>query len=50
LKQYVLKRISYLFLVMLGVSILTFGLSQLTPGDPAELILRESGVSLRQRL
>ncbi len=44
MKKYVLKRISYLFLVMLGVSILTFGLSQLTPGDPAELILRESGV------
>ncbi len=29
---------------MLGVSILTFSLSQLAPGDPAEIILRESGI------
>jgi peptide/nickel transport system permease protein len=29
---------------MLGVSILTFGMSHLAPGDPAELILRARGV------
>lgn len=29
---------------MIGVSILTFGLSQLIPGDPAELILRQMGM------
>lgn len=29
---------------MIGVSILTFGLSQLIPGDPAELLLREMGM------
>jgi peptide/nickel transport system permease protein len=44
MKRYIVKRISYLFIVMLGVSILTFSLSQLTPGDPAELILREGGL------
>lgn len=44
MKVYVLKRFSYLFLVMLGVSILTFGMSHLAPGDPAELILRAQGV------
>lgn len=44
MKVYVLKRFSYLFLVMLGVSILTFGMSHLAPGDPAELILRAKGV------
>jgi peptide/nickel transport system permease protein len=44
MKRYVVKRISYLFVVMLGVSILTFSLSRLAPGDPAELILKESGL------
>ena len=44
MKKYIVKRLSYLLVVMLGVSILTFTISQLTPGDPAELLLRESGV------
>ena len=44
MKVYVLKRFSYLFLVMFGVSILTFGMTHLAPGDPAELILRARGV------
>lgn len=44
MKKYIIKRLSYLLIVMLGVSVLTFSLSQLTPGDPAELILRESGI------
>lgn len=43
MKVYVLKRFSYLFLVI-GVSILTFGMTHLAPGDPAELILRARGV------
>ncbi len=42
--RYIVKRLLYLILVMLGVSVLTFSLSQLAPGDPAELILRDSGV------
>ncbi len=44
MSYYIIKRLSYLFLVMLGVSILTFGLSRLTPGDPAELVLATRGV------
>lgn len=41
---YTLRRISYLFIVMLGVSVMTFALSQLTPGDAAELALSGRGV------
>lgn len=44
MKVYVIKRFSYLFMVMFGVSILTFGMTHLAPGDPAELILRARGV------
>lgn len=42
--EYIFKRGVYLIFVMLGVSILTFGLSQVIPGDPAELILKEMGM------
>ncbi|WP_211230027.1 ABC transporter permease [Desulfovirgula thermocuniculi] len=42
--RYLLKRLLYLIPVMLGVSIVTFGLINLAPGDPAELILRSGGV------
>lgn len=38
-----IKRCLNLILVMIGVSILTFSLSQIIPGDPAEIILREEG-------
>lgn len=44
IKRYLLKRLLYLLPVMLGVSIITFGLVNLAPGDPAELILRAGGV------
>lgn len=44
MKQYLIKRLFYLIPVMLGVSIITFGLINLAPGDPAEIILRSSGV------
>ncbi|NPV28093.1 MAG: ABC transporter permease [Firmicutes bacterium] len=42
--RYLAKRLLYLIPVMLGVSIVTFGLINLAPGDPAELILRSGGV------
>ncbi|MEW6448192.1 MAG: ABC transporter permease [Bacillota bacterium] len=42
--RYILKRILYLMPVVLGVSVITFGLANLAPGDPAELILRSGGV------
>ncbi len=41
--RYLLFRLLYLFPVMLGVSIITFGLINLAPGDPAEIILRAGG-------
>jgi peptide/nickel transport system permease protein len=44
LKRYLLKRLFYLLPVMLGVSVVTFGLFNLAPGDPAEIILRVGGV------
>lgn len=43
-KRYLLKRLLCLIPVMLGVSIITFGLINLAPGDPAELMLRAEGV------
>lgn len=44
MKRYLLKRLFYLLPVMLGISIVTFGLINLAPGDPAEIILRAGGV------
>jgi peptide/nickel transport system permease protein len=44
MKQYLIKRLFYLIPVIFGVSIITFGLINLAPGDPAEIILRSSGV------
>ncbi len=36
-----LKRVAYLSAVLLGISMVTFGLFALAPGDPAEIILRD---------
>lgn len=44
MKRYLLKRLFYLLPVMFGVSVVTFGLINLAPGDPAEIILRAGGV------
>ncbi|MDP3044332.1 MAG: ABC transporter permease, partial [Bacillota bacterium] len=44
MKSYLLRRILYLLPVILGVSIITFGLINLAPGDPAEIILRADGM------
>lgn len=44
MRTYLLKRLSYLIPVMFGISIITFGLIRLAPGDPAELILRQGGI------
>ncbi|MCK8825585.1 nickel ABC transporter permease [Fuchsiella alkaliacetigena] len=46
--NYILKRILYLLVIMFIISILTFSLSRLVPGDPAEVILRSSGVEPTQ--
>ncbi|ACA58940.1 nickel ABC transporter permease [Candidatus Desulforudis audaxviator] len=44
MKSYLFRRILYLLPVMLGVSIITFALINLAPGDPAEIILRADGM------
>ena len=44
MKNYILKRLLYLIPVMIGVSIITFALINLAPGDPAELMLRAEGM------
>lgn len=43
MQRYLLKRLFYLLPVMLGISVITFGLINLAPGDPAEIILRVGG-------
>lgn len=48
-----LKRILYLLPVTLGVSVTTFGLINLAPGDPAKLIqepVSSLDVSIRARI
>ncbi|ARE88827.1 nickel ABC transporter permease [Clostridium formicaceticum] len=42
--RYICKRMVFLLLVMLGVSFLAFSMSHLTPGDPAEVILRMDSI------
>jgi ABC-type dipeptide/oligopeptide/nickel transport system permease component len=37
---YVLRRLAYLVPVWLGISLLAYGLANIAPGDPAEIILR----------
>ena len=39
--KFILKRLAYTVFVLLGVSILTFSLLQLTPGSPARLMLSD---------
>ncbi len=43
LTAYLLKRIITLLPVLLGVTILVFGIMQLTPGDPVRVLLGEMG-------
>jgi len=38
MRQYILRRLVSLFPVILGVSLITFGLMAVVPGDPAEII------------
>lgn len=45
MKTYFCRKIVNLFLVLIGVSLISFTLSMLSPGDPAELILSQNGVT-----
>ncbi|HYY90271.1 MAG TPA: ABC transporter permease, partial [Chloroflexota bacterium] len=42
--RYILRRLGYVLPVWVGISLLAYGLSNLTPGDPARIILqRQTG-------
>lgn len=41
---YICKRLLVLVFVLAGVSLLTFAMVHLTPGDPAEILLRTEGI------
>ncbi|WP_350344258.1 nickel ABC transporter permease [Proteinivorax tanatarense] len=49
LAEYILKRCLHLIFVLFGVSLLTFSLSHLIPGDPAEIILKDMGVEATEK-
>lgn len=44
LLKYITKRLICLIPVLLGISLLTFSLSKLAPGDPAEIMLTRTGI------
>jgi peptide/nickel transport system permease protein len=50
LRKYIIKRLVYLIPVLLGITFLTFTLTYLSPGDPAELMLSATGVTPSQEL
>lgn len=43
--KYVINRLIYLIPVLFGITFLTFALTYLSPGDPAELMLNATGVT-----
>ena len=47
--QYLLRRLLLTVPVLLGVSIIVFGIIHLIPGDPVQLIFSGTGASLEQR-
>lgn len=44
MKKFIARRIATMILVLLGVSLLTYGMIFLAPGDPAELILKAQNI------
>lgn len=48
--RYIIKRIIHLVPILLGVTFLTFVITYLSPGDPAELMLNATGVTPSQDL
>ncbi|HUM81467.1 MAG TPA: ABC transporter permease, partial [Methanothrix sp.] len=43
--RYAVRRLALMVLTVLGISLLTFSLLHLVPGDPAEILLRQQGVA-----
>lgn len=48
--KYIIKRLIYIIPVLLGITFLTFSLTYLSPGDPAELMLSATGITPSQQL
>lgn len=48
INRYLLQRLLQLIPVLLGISCITFALMHLTPGDPAEILLRADGIKPTQ--
>lgn len=46
--RYLLQRVMQMIPVLLGISCITFALMHLTPGDPAEIMLRADGIKPTQ--
>ncbi|WP_220094400.1 ABC transporter permease [Paenibacillus sp. YN15] len=44
------KTLSVLLITLLGITVLSFGLSYLSPSDPAEILLTENGIAPSQEL
>ena len=49
-KKQIGKRFLQILIVLFGISFLTFGLTYLSPGDPAEIMLTECGNLLTPEL
>jgi len=50
MKRYVIKRLLHLIPILLGVSVLTFGLLYIGPGDPAMQCLTSNGVVVSEEI
>ncbi|MCK4732462.1 MAG: hypothetical protein KAT65_08390, partial [Methanophagales archaeon] len=42
--MYIAKRLVLLVPILLGITLLTFSLMHLIPGDPAEILMRQQGI------
>ncbi|WP_459478929.1 nickel ABC transporter permease [Clostridium saccharoperbutylacetonicum] len=50
LRKYIIHRLMHLIPVLVGITFLTFALTYLSPGDPAELLLSATGITPSQEL
>lgn len=50
MRKYIIKRIIHLVPILLGITFLTFIITYLSPGDPAELMLNATGITPSEEL
>lgn len=50
MKHYIIRRIFHLILVLFGVSLMTFFLSYVASGDPAQILLNQMGIAPTQEV